>query len=503
MTTAEEIITRNMAAGWADGVAEVELAKPKAPPVEESPEAEPGLSVLPSPQAPAEVARQIEAHHVKLGRPYLISGDEWYRYVGDRYERLSAGQAKADMYRLTEHATWVDGEGKLKKWNPGRGSIAGLLDAFSALTDTFAESGSWVGKPGDRPDFGRIMIPMKDGILDAELGVLLPHDPHWFFTYALPCDYDSRAQCPVWLKMLEAQWGEQPDVIQALQEWFGYVLSGRTDLHKMALMYGPRRSAKGLVARILQTLLGGSGQGMNLSGLASEYGMTTLIGSPLAILGDVRWTGVQGVSQAVSRLLEISGEDTISVPRKYKDAWSGKLPTRLMFLSNDEPTLPDASGALASRMLVFHTSQSFLGREDPSLEPRIRAELAGVLNWALAGLDRLNDQGRFTETAEAADQLAQMTAAGSPVAAFVQDCCDTTDGEAFEHPDELYSAYRDWCFGQNLMEKDKPRFAQMLRSVVPQKKGRVRRSIDGRAVLVMLGIRLKAARGASDFEHTE
>jgi phage/plasmid-associated DNA primase len=33
--------------------------------------------------------------------------------------------------------------------------------------------------------------------------------------------------------------GDQPDAIDVLGEWFGYVISGRTDLHKILLMVGP------------------------------------------------------------------------------------------------------------------------------------------------------------------------------------------------------------------------------------------------------------------------
>ena len=42
----------------------------------------------------------------------------------------------------------------------------------------------------------------------------------------------------------------------ALGEWFGYVISGRLDLHKILLMVGPTRGGKGMIARILSALIG-------------------------------------------------------------------------------------------------------------------------------------------------------------------------------------------------------------------------------------------------------
>ncbi len=47
----------------------------------------------------------------------------------------------------------------------------------------------------------------------------------------------------------------------------------------------------------------------------------------------------------VERLLSISGEDTLPVNRKYRDHWTGKLPSRLHVISNELPRLGDASEA--------------------------------------------------------------------------------------------------------------------------------------------------------------
>jgi putative DNA primase/helicase len=46
------------------------------------------------------------------------------------------------------------------------------------------------------------------------------------------------------LKFLGELWPNEPDAINALGEWFGYVISGRTDLHKILLMVGPTRRGK-------------------------------------------------------------------------------------------------------------------------------------------------------------------------------------------------------------------------------------------------------------------
>ena len=70
----------------------------------------------------------------------------------------------------------------------------------------------------------------------------------------------------------------------------------------------------------------------------------------------------------VERLLSITGEDMLTVDRKYREPWTGKLPTRFVILTNELPKFRDSSGAIANRMFILRMTESFLGREDRTLE---------------------------------------------------------------------------------------------------------------------------------------
>ena len=74
--------------------------------------------------------------------------------------------------------------------------------------------------------------------------------------------------------------------------------------------------------------------------------------------------------QVVERLLSISGEDLLTVDRKYREPWSGKLPSRFLILSNELPRFGDASGAIANRFVVLAMHESFLGKENHTLDRR-------------------------------------------------------------------------------------------------------------------------------------
>ena len=95
-------------------------------------------------------------------------------------------------------------------------------------------------------------------------------------------------------------------------------------------------------------------------------------------------------------------------------------------------------------MLV--TTRSWLGKEDHDLEPALQGELTGILNWALAGLERLvvTNDNRFTHVEAGIEALGVMRDLASPVAAFVRDECETGPNREVE-VDAVYSAYRTWC----------------------------------------------------------
>ena len=148
----------------------------------------------------------------------------------------------------------------------------------------------------------------------------------------------------------------------------------------------------------------------------------------------------------MERLLSISGEDSLTVDRKYKRA-SGRAGSRpgIVLLTNELPRLGDASGALASRFIVFVLTQSFYGRENTQLTDELLSEAPGIFNWALDGLDRLNERGHFVSPESGSNAIGQLEDLSSPRgSAFVRDTCIVGSEHRVE-VDRLWEAWKAWC----------------------------------------------------------
>jgi putative DNA primase/helicase len=421
--------------------------------------------LLPSPSEPMAVARIFADECLHNGTPTLRHWrGAWWMWQTSHWVEADDRALRSILYRFTEHAFYVQGK-MPKPWAPTRRKIIDLADALSAICflQNDIDQPNWLDATGQ----DGVIVSFANGLLDVERRRLIPHTPLFFNQTSVPFNFDPKALEPdCWLKFIGELWPNEPDAIKVLGEWFGYVISGRTDLHKILLMVGPTRGGKGVIARVLSALVGRKNvAGPTLNSLGGEFGLTPLIGKPLAIISDARFAG-KDASVVVERLLSISGEDTLTVNRKYRDQWTGKLPSRLHVLSNELPKLGDASTAIVGRIVLLLLSHSWLGREDHGLETTLHAQLSGILNWALDGLHRLAINNNFTRIPSADEAVVAMRDLASPIAAFVRDRCEIGPDKEVS-VDALYNVYRSWAEDNGHAKKSKHTFGRDLRAAVP------------------------------------
>lgn len=465
-----------------------------------------GGKILPSPKFATDVAAILAAEYVDPdGNPTMINRDGiWLRWETTHWIELTETQINSELYLRTQDAFYVkfDKEGrplvddfgkpKLAPWNPTRSSIGELRSALQARMDNSREFGtdvvSNIWLKGSCPD--RVMS-FSNGLLNLRSRKMIGHTAAYFNQTSVPYGFAPDARQPVeWLKFLDSIWGSDPDSIALLQEWFGYVLSGRTDLQKILLFLGPPGSGKGTIGRILARLLGEQNYvGIMFSTLATNFGKQNLIGRSVLNVTDGRLQR-DHIVPVMEFLLSVSGEDPVQLDRKNRMPWNGTLPTRIMITSNGIPSFPDESGALARRYLTLDTVRP-AEVVDRGIEARCAQELSGILLWALAGLDRLDRNGEFTSPISSATVISLRNRQAAPVGAFLDDWC-ATGQETEETKTDLYEAYKAWCAVEGVEHPMK--LAQFAASLYETGKGvkpqRVRR--NGKQVQVFSGVKLRA-----------
>jgi putative DNA primase/helicase len=379
-------------------------------------------------------------------------------------------------------------------------NVAMSLKAATHLDDQ-AEPPTWLGD-GPAPLPPGIVLPTRNSLVHLPSGQAVPPTPRFFCPYALDFDFDPAAPEPAkWLRFLGSLWPDDHESVATLGEWCGYVLTTDTSHQRALFLIGPPRSGKGTIARVLRRLVGPENvAGPTLAGLATNFGLEPLIGRPLAIVADARLSARTDRGVITERLLSISGEDTLTIDRKNKQAWTGKLATRLMLMSNETPWLNDSSRALAGRFLTLHVKESFEGREDHGLERRLVAELPGILLWAVEGWRRLQARGHFLQPASGRALAEEMRELSSRAGTFLAEACEVGEGHQ-ELILDVFNAWEHWCRGHNEATVGSTRtLSKELRTVVPRlttdattrAPGKSSATQDGRTKRLYGGLRLNA-----------
>jgi putative DNA primase/helicase len=336
-----------------------------------------------------------------------------------------------------------------------------------------AEMPCWIGagqeywRPSEILSCKNVLVHIPSLVSDRQYS--RPVTPRFFTTAALEFDFDAAASRPdTWLHFLDEVLPNQHDSISTLQEWFGYCLTANTRQQKILMLIGPPRSGKGTIARVLRHLVGTQNvTGPSLASFTRSFGLEPLLGKSLAVISDARLCARNDTAVVIERLLNISGEDVVTIDRKYKSAVHTILPTRLMILSNELLRLGDASNALASRNIIVPCSESFLGREDTSLTTRLLSELPGILLWAIEGWRRLHERGHFVEPCASAPWRDDLERLNSPVRVFVRERCRVA-ADASVSTTDVYREYQQWCQEASQHAPSQAVFAKDLRAVVPQ-----------------------------------
>ncbi len=367
--------------------------------------------VVPAPSNPYAVGKMFLEHHYPddaVGSLVRHHRNTFHRYNGTSWPEFDERRLHSDLYGWLAGAKYwkkTKDDVELVEFEPTRHKIGDLVDAIGAIThlDLHITTPAWIS--GE--DRGQV-VPVANGLLTIGTRKLIPHTPAYFSPHVLPFEFDRTAPVPArWLRFLEDLWPDE-DSREALAEIMGYILGGDTAQQKIFMLVGPLRSGKGTIGRVLTGLLGAHNVAApTLAGLTTNFGLSPLISRPLGLISDARLSTRADGTIAVERLLSISGEDSLTIDRKYREPWTGRLPTRFMVLTNEIPRFTDASGALASRFIILVLTRSFFGEEDPTLTDALLAEAPGIFNWCLDGLDRLNARGYFQQPA--ASEAATLT----------------------------------------------------------------------------------------------
>lgn len=296
-------------------------------------------------------------------------------------------------------------------------------------------------EPGKQFDDYNGHCNILTGMLDLETFELKDHDPSYLSRIQLPVNYVPGVRCPKWEKFLAEVLEEDSQLIDLFQEFIGYLLIPSTKYQKALILCGSGANGKSTAIQVIEALLGRHNvSNVALSDLSNEFHRVRLHGKLVNIATEL---DPQTLERSDWFKAIVTG-DSISASHKHKPAFDFNPVCRLIFGCNQLPRVKDSSHAFYRRLTIIPFNRRFEGDEaDLDLADKLLTELDGIFMWALRGLHRLREQGRFTESEQAENELAEYRRFNNPLLAFIQDRCHL-DAEVVVGKDTLFDAYKSY-----------------------------------------------------------
>ena len=423
---------------------------------------------------------------------YLPTSKTWIHFDSTRWLRDDTGEVRRKAHKTIEmifdEAMKMDDEDR-DEWVK-----FALLSEGEARINAMINEARWLEGVAIMPtmlDADPYLLNVLNGTVDLRTGMLLPHDRNHLITKIAPVFYDAEAQCPRWLAFLERVQPEA-ETRDFLRRSAGYSLTGITTAQVFFFLYGRGQNGKSVFIEMLGELLG-----ITDTGYWGKTKADTVmhIGKPqsganndLADLFGKRMISVSELEEGMrlneGLIKDLTGDEAITARQLYEKNVTWKPTFKLWFYGNCKPEIRGTDGGIRRRPKMIPFKVIIPDDEkDDTLKEKLKAELSGILNWAIAGcLEYQRDGlGSARQVDEETEQfLTEMDVIGT----FLDECCEksATDLSA----SQFYEVYAAWAKSNNEFVKTNRKFGMSLTDRGYSKDRRT-------AGFFYLGVRLSAA----------
>jgi putative DNA primase/helicase len=264
---------------------------------------------------------------------------------------------------------------------------------------------------GDELDLNPYLLACANGVLDLRTAKFRDGRPDELISKSSPVDWQGlHAPAPTWERFMLAVQREDQEIVDFLQRWFGYCITGVIKEHKFLILEGPAgRNGKGTMMETIAEVLGPLA-GPIQSEMLLDQGHTRSSAAPSPDIMGLRgmrlvWASEsdEGRRFSPSRVKWLSGGDTLTGRYPHD-----KYPIRfrpnhkLNILTNSKPMAPADDSPFWERLLLVPFGLSFVDRDPVTLHERrankdlreqLRNEVTGIMAWLVRGCLEYQLQG--------------------------------------------------------------------------------------------------------------
>lgn len=307
--------------------------------------------------------------------------------------------------------------------------------------------------PGERSEFDqhKFLFNVDNGTLNLKDGKLQLHDRELGITKITNIEFDEKAECPTWLKFVDQIFKGDKDLIEYMQRLVGYSLTGDISEQSMYFLVGGGSNGKSTFVNTIKKLMGDYGAQTKSDTFIKKK--ETGANNDIARLSNARFVSAveseEGEKLQESLVKTITGGEPI-LARFLRQEYFEFIPEfKVFFTTNHKPVIGGLDDGIWRRVKIIPFTLSLKPHErDKKLEEKLSLEMPGILNWAIEGCLKWQQDG-LKEPKVVVDATGQYKEDMDILAPFLDEVCyiDEPKNESVKiEAKELYSVYNNWCF---------------------------------------------------------
>lgn len=284
-----------------------------------------------------------------------------------------------------------------------------------------------------------------NGTLDLRTGELRPHQRHDYITKMAPVNYAADAASPLWERFLHRIMDGNASLIDYLQRVVGYTLTGDVSEQALWFLYGTGQNGKSVFLSTLLKLFGDYGmQAVSELLMQRKHEQhpterADLFGKRIVCTIETD----EGKRIAESLMKQLTGGDKMRVRRMREDFWEFDPTHKLFLAANHKPTIRGTDFAVWRRIKLVPFAVTIPKEErDKELPEKLKAELPGILAWAVRGCLAWQRDG-LQEPEEVTDATSAYKREQDILERFLAECCFLHESARIQSA-ALLSAYTDF-----------------------------------------------------------
>ncbi len=289
------------------------------------------------------------------------------------------------------------------------------------------------------------LFNVENGTIDLRTGKVQPHDRVDLITKIAPVAYDASATCPTFDAFL-ARIQPNQSTRTFIQRMAGYSLTGDTREDVLLIAYGGGANGKTTLMQTLQAVMGTYAMQTPSEMLMVKRNegipndVARLKGARLVAASEVE----EGKRLAESLIKQLTGGDRITARFLHGEFFEFDPTFKIVLSTNHKPVIRGTDlGTWRRLRLIPFTVTIPEDERDETLPEKLRAELPGILNWALDGCrDWLENGLGMPEEVKGATKAYhdEMDIVGK----WLTECC-AEHPHAIVSAKQLYVSYVGWA----------------------------------------------------------